>query len=183
MNKKTRPPRRPPPPASAPQREDPGTLIERTIGGLWQAVAAGDPLRAELETATWMALPRVGRRTPTTPRPSSKLLVDGAVGVRTPEAAALLRVVVSLGTPLTKRAASRGLARLTAAGIYPPEWVTEVGKPVPVRAWRRYDVFGDDEVIAVTFRYGEAEHGIVGQVDLTGMPIVMGVGVTLIRPP
>jgi hypothetical protein len=39
-------------------------------------------------------------------------------------------------------------------------------------------VFGDDETIAVTFRYGEAEHAIVGQVDLTGIPIVTGVGVT-----
>jgi hypothetical protein len=55
--------------------------------------------------------------------------------------------------------------------------VTRVGKAVPDRAWRRYDVFGDDEAIAVTFRYGEAEHGIVGQIDLTGLPIAIGVGV------
>ena len=38
-------------------------------------------------------------------------------------------------------------------------------------------MFGDDEAIAVTFRYGEAEHGIVGQIDLTGIPIAIAVGV------
>jgi hypothetical protein len=46
--------------------------------------------------------------------------------------------------------------------------VTEIGKVTPGQAWRRYDVFGDDEAIAVTFSYGEAEHGIVVQVDLAG---------------
>src|SRR5260370_33050407 len=61
--KKTSPPRRTAP-ASAPGREDPGTLVERMIGSLWQAVAAGDPLRAELEAATCIALPRGGRLAP-----------------------------------------------------------------------------------------------------------------------
>jgi hypothetical protein len=36
---------------------------------------------------------------------------------------------------------------------------------------------GDDEAIAVTFRYGDAEHGIVGQIDLTGIPVAIAVGV------
>jgi hypothetical protein len=106
-----------------------------------------------------------------------EVLVQGAVRKRTPEAAALLRVLMSLGTPATRRLASQGLARLTSAGIYPPDWVTQVSKPVPVQAWRRYDPFGDDEFIAVTFGYGEAQHGIVVQVDLTGLPMAVMVGV------
>ena len=84
---------------------------------------------------------------------------------------------MSLGSPATKRSASQALAQLTEAGIYPPDWVTAAGKAVPDRAWRRYDVFGDDEAIAVTFRYGEAEHGVVGQIDLTGIPVAIAVGV------
>ena len=48
----------------------------------------------------------------------------------------------------------------------------------PGQAWRRYDVFGDDEAIAVTFGYGEAEHGIVVQVDLTGIPVATAIGVS-----
>ena len=39
-------------------------------------------------------------------------------------------------------------------------------------------MFGDDEAIAVTFGYGEAEHGIVVQVDLTGIPIATAIGVS-----
>jgi len=85
---------------------------------------------------------------------------------------------MTLGTPTTRRAASRALAELTGEGIYPPEWVTEVGKAVPGQAWRRYDVFGDDEAIAVTFSYGEAEHGIVVQVDLAGIPVATAIGVS-----
>jgi hypothetical protein len=106
------------------------------------------------------------------------VLVDGAVRRGTPDGAALLRLLMVLGTPDTKRAASKALAELTSAGVYPPEWVTEIGKATPGRAWRRYDVFGDDEAIAVTFSYGEAEHGIVAHVDLAGVPIATAVGVS-----
>src|SRR5580693_3103449 len=177
VNKKTRPPRRTAP-VSAPGRKDPGTLVERMMGSLWRAVAAGDPLRAELEAATCMALPRVGRLAPDDAQAFiNKVLVDEAVRQPSAEGAAVLRLLMSLGSPATKRSASRGLARLTEAGTYPPDWVTAVGKAAPDRAWRRYDVFGDDEAIAVTFRYGEAEHGIVGQIDLTGLPVAIAVGV------
>ena len=172
MSKKTRPPRRPTP------DEDPGTLVERMMGSLWRAVTAGDLLRAELEAATCMALPRVGRLAPGDARAFiDKVLVEEAVREASPEGAAMLRLLVSLGSPATKRSASQALARLTGSGVYSPDWVTAVGKAVPDRAWRRYDVFGDDEAIAVTFRYGEAEHGIVGQIDLTGIPVAIAVGV------
>ena len=177
MSKKTRPPRRTAP-ASAPEREDPGTLVERMMGSLWRAVATGDPLRAELEAATCMALPRVGRLAPDDAQAFiNKVLVEEAIRKPSADGAAVLRLLMSLGSPATKRSASQGLARLTEAGTYPPDWVTGVGKAVPDRAWRRYDVFGDDEAIAVTFRYGEAEHGIVGQIDLTGLPVAIAVGV------
>jgi hypothetical protein len=178
VSKKTRPRRRPAPAASAPGREDTGTLVDRLVGSLWQAVAAGEPLRAELEAATCMALPRVGQLDPADAQAFiSKVLVNEAVREPSSEGAAMLRMLMALGSPSTKRAASRALAGLTEAGIYPPGWVTEVGKATPVQAWRRYDVFGDDEAVAVTFRYGEAEHGIVGQIDRTGMPVAVAVGV------
>ena len=178
VSKKTRPRRRPAPAASAPGREDTGTLVDRLVGSLWQAVAAGEPLRAELEAATCMALPRVGQLDPADAQAFiSKVLVNEAVREPSSEGAAMLRMLMALGSSSTKRAASRALAGLTEAGIYPPDWVTEVGKATPVQAWRRYDVFGDDEAVAVTFRYGEAEHGIVGQIDRTGMPVAVAVGV------
>ena len=150
------------------------------MSSLWAGIAAGDPLRAELETATCMAIPRVaGQLDPDeTEKFISTVLVDGAVRRRTPDGAALLRLLMTLGTQDTKRAASKALADLTGAGIYPPDWVTGIGKVTPGQAWRRYDVFGDDEAVAVTFGYGEAEHGIVVQVDLTGIPVATAIGVS-----
>jgi hypothetical protein len=177
VSKKTRPRRRPAPASAAP-REEPGTLVDRLMGSLWRAVAAGDLLRAELEAATCMALPRVGQLSPEdTQAFITKVLVDEAIRQPSAEGAAMLRVLMSLGSPATKRSASRALAELTEADIYPPDWVASAGKAVPDRAWRRYDVFGDDEAIAVTFRYGEAEHGVVVQVDLTGIPVAIAIGV------
>ena len=161
-------------------RGEADAIVERVMSSLWAGITSGDPLRAELETATCMAIPRVtGQWDPDeTEKFISTVLVDGAVRRRTPDGAALLRLLMTLGTQNTKRAASRALAELTGAGIYPPDWVTGVGKVTPGQAWRRYDVFGDDEAIAVTFGYGEAEHGIVVQVDLTGIPVATAIGVS-----
>ena len=155
-------------------------IVRDVLSKLWEGVASGDPLRAELETATCMAFPYVlGQRDPADIESFiDTVLVKGAVRRRNPDGAALLRLLMTLGTPTTRRAASRALAELTGEGIYPPEWVTEIGKVTPGQAWRRYDVFGDDEAIAVTFSYGEAEHGIVVQVDLAGLPVATTIGVS-----
>ena len=161
-------------------RTEADAIVERVLSSLWTAIASGDPLRAELETATCMAIPYVaGQKDPAEIDTFiSTVLVDGAVRRRAPEGAAMLRLLMVLGTQDVKRAASRALAELTGAGIYPPEWVTEIGKVTPGQAWRRYDVFGDDEAVAVTFGYGEAEHGIVVQVDLAGIPVATAIGVS-----
>ena len=166
--------------ADASGRTEADAIVERVMSSLWAGIASGDPLRAELETATCMAIPRVtGELDPDeTEKFISTVLVDGAVRRQTPDGAALLRLLMALGSQDTKRAASRALAELTGAGIYPPDWVTGIGKVTPGQAWRRYDVFGDDEAIAVTFGYDEAEHGIVVQVDLTGIPVATAIGVS-----
>ncbi len=160
-------------------RAEADAIAQRVLSGVWTAVAAGEPLRAELEVSTCMAVPHVaGQRDPAeTESFISTVLVDEAVRRETPEGAALLRLLMSLGTPATKRTASRALGELTGAGVYPPEWVTEIGKVTPVQAWRRYDIFGDDETVAATFSYGESEHAVAMQVDLTGIPITTAIGV------
>src|SRR3984957_8152106 len=105
VSKKTGPRRRPTP------AEDPDTLVDRMVVSLWRAVAAGDLLRAELEAATCMALPRVGQLAPGDVQAFiSKVLVDEAVRQPSAEGAAMLRLLMSLGSPATKRAASEGLA-------------------------------------------------------------------------
>jgi hypothetical protein len=161
-------------------RDEASAVVERLLARLLTAIATGDPLKAELETSTFMAIPlATGKADPDQVEAFiSKIMVDGAVQMRTPDGAALLRLLTSLGSPATRRAASQGLGRLTQAGVYPPDWVTEAGKAIPGRAWRRYDVFGDYEFVAVTFTYGDAEHAMVAQVDLTGMPTAVMAGVT-----
>ena len=168
--------------AATPNAADSGdaeAILGRVLAKLWGAIEAGEPLQAELETLTCMAIPYVaGQREPDSIETfMSAVLVDGAARQKSPDGAALLRLLMALGTAKTKKAASRALAELTGAGIYPPEWVTEIGKPVPGQAWRRYDVFGDDEAFLVTFSYGDVEHAVVVQVDLTGIPVATAAGV------
>jgi hypothetical protein len=161
------------------RRRNQDDVAGAVVSRLLTTIATGDPLQAELETATIMAIPHaVGKANHDDVKAFvCDVLVDGAVRARTPEGAALLRLLMSLGPPAVKREASQALARLTSAGVYPPATVTEIGKAVPVRAWRRYDVFGDDETVAVTFGYGGAEHGVVAHVDLAGLPIAVVVGI------
>jgi hypothetical protein len=126
-----------------------------------------------------MAIPLVaGQRDPAeTESFVSTVLVNEAIRRQTPDGAAMLRTLMSLGTPAIRKTASRALGELTGTGTYPPEWVTEIGKVTPGQAWRRYDIFGDDETVAATFSYGETEHAVVMQVDLTGVPITTAIGV------
>jgi hypothetical protein len=171
-------------PASASNRSagrtDPEKTLERVVSGLLDTISAGDPIRAELRTAMIMGMWHAAGKVDPDDVDAFVFgtLVEGAERRRAPEGAALLRLVMSLGSPAIKKSASQALARLTSAGIYPPEWVTEIGKAVPVQAWRRYDVFGDSETLAVTFRYGEREHGIAVRVKLTAIPVATAVAVT-----
>jgi hypothetical protein len=158
------------------ETDEAGALLERLLAGPLEAIATGDPLQAELETSAAMAIPRLTAGMD--PIRADAFISGPLVGaVRQRRSAELLRLLMSLGSPAVKRAASTALADLTAAGRYPADWVNEVGKPVPVQAWRRYDAFGDDEAVAVSYRYGETEHGIVVQIDLVGMPTVVTIAV------
>src|SRR5437660_979936 len=136
MSKKTRARRGAP--ARKPAPADYATAYDSMLSGLWAGIAAGDPLRAELEVAMCMALPRVGQLDPDKAEDfSAKVLVNEAIDRWGPEGTALLRLLMSLGSPRVKRAAGAALAEMTGAGIYPPDWVNQVGKAVPVQARRR----------------------------------------------
>jgi hypothetical protein len=157
----------------APGGSDLDRALEQAVPNLLTTIAAGDLVQAEIAAAATIGLPRAARTADpaATDARVSRLLVDWAVRVRTPESAALLRLLMSLGSATARKRASLALGQLTGEGVYPPASVTEIGKAVPVQAWRRYDVFGDEETIVVTFRYGEVEHGIAVGVDRAGMPM------------
>ena len=105
-------------PAAKDARDEGAAVLEQMLNRLLTAVASGDPLKAELETATFMAIPNAtGKASPDQVETFiTKVLVDGAVNLRTPDGAALLRLLALLGSPATKRAASQGLGKLTQAG-------------------------------------------------------------------
>src|SRR5579859_7277783 len=130
MSKKTTRPHRGAPhrgaPASQPEETEADAIVRRVLGDLWKAVAAGAPLQAEIEASTCMEIPRVlgVRDAAEEEQFRATVLVEGARRRRNPDGAALLRLLMAMGTAATKRAASRALAEMTGEGVYPPEWVT-----------------------------------------------------------
>jgi hypothetical protein len=143
-------------------------LFDQLLAELWPALRSDDVLAAEVAAARCLA---VGRLLGMDDDESDSIFVKMATQSRKPEDAALLRIITALGSPSVKRSASRALADVTSSGVYPAEWVAEVGRAIPVQAWLRNDMFGDEELIVVTYRYGDREHAISVHVDRSSMPM------------
>jgi hypothetical protein len=163
--------------AATPDRDGPGDALDRALAELWKSIAVGDVLNAEFQTSAFVSLPELTDGSPEEMERLADLLIDAASSFPSAdgsgsEAAAFCRLLMSLGSRPVKRAASEALAGFTEDGIYPPGWVTDIGKPTPGRAWRRHDVFGENEIIAVTFSYSDAEHVLIVAIDLAELPTV-----------
>jgi hypothetical protein len=148
--------------------------IDRLFAELGTTIAAGDLFNAEIETSGLLALLSEADL----PAADMARLIAGVVSIALkelhgPEGAGYLRLLISLGPRAVKRAASEALAELLADDVYPPEWVTSIGKPTPGQAWRLYDVAGDREVVVATYRYGDAEHALLVAVDLAELPLAI----------
>lgn len=139
-------------------------------------LAATGPLEAESIAAAVLAVPHredIGARIG---EAFLGALIELAGEDPSPESAALLRALAAVAPARERRLAVAALGEVTAAGHYPPEWAAQVGRATPGEAWRHFDVFGDSETIVVTFRYGEAEHAILVQVDRCREPTVLAAG-------
>jgi len=155
---------------------EPENAIDHALAALRESIAVGDVLNAEFQTTALVAQPELADSCEEAEEladllidaMSNRLSADGSGSA----AAAFCRLLMSLGSRSVKRAASDALASFTEDGIYPPDWVTSIGKPTPGRAWRQRDVFGDQEVIAVTFGYSGAEHALLVAIDRTELPTV-----------
>ena len=133
-----------------------------------------------MQASSLIALPLLTGGTEAEHKLLAAALVDAAEA-RSPDpeaAAAFLRLLMALGPRAVKREASDALADLTADGVYPPEWVTGIGKPVPGQAYRGRDVFGDHEVVLVTFSYADAEHVLFVSLGLAELPTVVSVSLS-----
>ena len=159
-------------------RADVNDLLDTSLEELWATIASADVLEAELQTSAFAALPLMADSIDQEPEDVAAALIDSATQEQfTPEGAAFCRILMSLGSPALKREARQALAEYTDDGVYPPAWVTDIGKPVPGQAWRSYDVFGDEEFIVVTFAYGDAEHAMLVGIDRTMLPVAGIVGI------
>jgi len=156
---------------------DGAEALDRAMAELFTSISAGDVLNAEMQASSLIALPLLTSGTEAEHNLLAAALVDAAEArADEPEtAAAFLRLLMALGPRAVKREASDALAGLTGDGIYPPEWVTSIGKPVPGQAYRGRDLFGDREAVLVTFSYGDAEHALLVLLDLTELPTVASV--------
>jgi hypothetical protein len=146
--------------------------MNRFFAELGTTIAAGDVLKAEIETSGLLAMVSEIDRSAA----DMTQLIDAVVGVASnelygPDGAAYLRLLISLGPRAVKRAASEALAEFSADGVYPPEWVTGIGRPAPEQAWRLHDAGGDREVVVATYRYGDAEHALLVSIDRAELPL------------
>jgi len=154
------------------------SALDAALEQLWESIRAGDVLGAEVQASEMLALPGMADDSDESHvRVVTGLIRRAASVLEPPEQAAFLRLLVALGTKAVKRRASDELADLADDGVYPPEWVTDIGKAVPGQAYRARDAFGEQELVAVSFSYGDAEHMIAVALDLAELPTVVLAGV------
>jgi hypothetical protein len=163
----------------AKRQSDGAEALDRALDELRTSISAGDVLSAEMQASSLIALSLMTAGTDA----EYDLLASGLISAAEawgpePEGAAFLRLLMALGPRTVKRQASEALADFTDDGIYPPEWVNSIGKPTPGQAYRGRDVFGDNEVIMVTFSYADAEHALLVSLDLAELPTVVSVSLT-----
>ena len=153
--------------------------LDRALAELWTSISSGDVLNAELQASSLIALPLLTDTTDAEYDLLAAALISAAdARAHESEGAAFLRLLMALGPRTVKRQASEALAGFTDEGIYPPEWVSGIGKPAPGRAYRGRDMFGDHESILVTFSYADAEHALLVSLDLAELPTVVSVSLT-----
>jgi len=152
--------------------EDAAESLMDDIDDVCATIATGDPLLAELAVSDLI------HRWSVSGLPSGEVfgvMIPNLVVPRgTPEAAALLRILAILGDPAVRRVAGSGLGDLIEEGVYPPEWVTQIGKPQAIEAIRRYDIYGETEMIAVLC---SADHGFAVQIVHMSTPLVANAAV------
>jgi hypothetical protein len=128
-------------------------------------------LEVELSAASLITLPRkLGMNQQLSDLAVTSVLTDDVTDHPSEESAAVLRAIIAVGSQPQRSAATSALGEVTAGGFYPPGWAGPIGRPDPVTAWRRYDVFGDTETIAVVFAYGPDRHALLVRTDLFRPP-------------
>jgi hypothetical protein len=158
----------------APQELDPLVATLRAEAAYFRPFnKSDDPLPAELRAAQVLAQYAgpggVGAAT------FMRALLELAERHREQDVAGLAAAVGSL---VPGQITVQVVTDLVRGGLLMPRWYRRLGVARPARAWRYRDVFGDQEVALITFRYGESEHGIVVETVHCPAPRVLAVQAT-----
>jgi hypothetical protein len=153
--------------------------MNEALAELWAVLDTGKLLEAEVQVAGLLALPALNGGTRADAQEFVGALIAAAAR-RQPvsSAAAFYRLLMAFGSPSVKKMASGALREVTSSGVYPPSWVTEIGKPAGGQAWHRYNVFGDEEAVVITFAYGQEQHGLLVRIDRTVLPTATVIGIS-----
>jgi hypothetical protein len=95
----------------------------------------------------------------------ARVVVPMAEAASTPAALAILVVLASLGGTELARTAQAARQKLVSDGVAEPGWAAGLGTPTIGRCWAYGDVFGEQESVFATFRYGRSEHLLSVLVD------------------
>jgi hypothetical protein len=153
--------------------------MEEALDELWGVLDTGNLLDAEVQVAGLLALPALSQGTRAEAQEFVAALIAAAARKQPlSSAAAFYRLLMAFGSPSVKKMASGALREITSRGVYPPSWVTEIGKPVPGQAWHRYNVFGDEEAVVVTFSHADKRHGLLVRIDRTVLPTATVIGIS-----
>jgi hypothetical protein len=85
----------------------------------------------------------------------------------TPEALAALCALGAVGTGPLRSASDAAAGRLAGLGISRPSWAESIGAPSPGQCWSYGDPYGEQEVVTMTFWYGESGHAVSVLLDRT----------------
>lgn len=99
--------------------------------------------------------------------PFCEALIRHAQADGTPEAAAALCALAGVVPAKLATRARTAAAALEQDGVSPPAWAAVVGQVTPTEAWVGRDVYGDQEIVIVGFRYPDARTGDAEAIEHT----------------
>lgn len=87
-------------------------------------------------------------------------IAGAAERAATPEAMAALCALSAVSTGPLRSAATAAAGRLAELGISRPAWAESIGTASPGQCWCYGDTIGEQEVVTMTFWYGERGHAV-----------------------
>ncbi|MGH3948975.1 MAG: plasmid pRiA4b ORF-3 family protein [Pseudonocardiaceae bacterium] len=143
---------------------------EESFAGLLDAFApllepGTDRLAAEMTGTEFLGLVRRLAEDEADLPEMLSVLIGQAEASGLPEALAMLRVLAVVGPEGTRPAAVEAADRIVASGLTDCSWVAGLGAPKIGRSFGYSDFVGEQESIALTFRYGRKEHAAVVLID------------------